>query len=50
MYSESRLVNSFRDLILRNSGGIVARLYDDLASYAGSVPMEDDITLFLLEF
>jgi phosphoserine phosphatase RsbU/P len=50
MYSESRLQNCFRDLIVRDSGGIVASLYDDLASYAGSVPMEDDITLFLLEF
>jgi serine phosphatase RsbU (regulator of sigma subunit) len=50
MYSESRLLNIFRDLIVRNSDGIVQHINDDLTAYAGNTPIEDDITLFLLEF
>ena len=50
MYSETRLLNRFGDLIVRNTEDIVRHLYDDLAAYAGGVAIEDDITLFLLEF
>jgi serine phosphatase RsbU (regulator of sigma subunit) len=50
MYSEPRLQNMFRDLIVRKSDTIVRHIYEDLTAFAGSAPIEDDITLFLLEF
>ena len=50
MYSESRLQNKFRDLIIRQNDSIVKNIREDLEAFAGSAPIEDDITLFLLEF
>jgi serine phosphatase RsbU (regulator of sigma subunit) len=50
MYTEARLRNVFRDLILRNDDAIVHRIYDDVKSFASRRAVEDDITLLLLEF
>ncbi len=50
MYSEGRLRNVFRDLILRNDGDIVNNIFKDMTSFASSKALEDDVTLLLLEF
>ncbi len=50
MYSENRLRSVFRELIVSGEKKILARLYDDVKDFADGVPLEDDITLFLLEF
>lgn len=50
MYSETRLRNRFRDLILNDDDSIVDRIYDDVKSFSSQNPIEDDITLLLLEF
>ena len=50
MYSEGRLRNIFRDLILRNDGTIVNTIYEDMKSFASRKAIEDDVTLLLLEF
>ncbi len=50
MYSEGRLRNVFRDLILRNDGDIVNNIFKDMTSFASGKALEDDVTLLLLEF
>ncbi len=50
MYTEGRLKNIFRDLILRDSGDIVNEIYEDMKSFASRKAVEDDVTLLLLEF
>ncbi|MBN2158904.1 MAG: SpoIIE family protein phosphatase [Spirochaetes bacterium] len=50
MYSEARLKNIFRELILGGRDGLVHSIYDDVKSHAGASPIEDDMTLLLLEF
>lgn len=50
MYSEARLKSTFRGLIEKNDGGIVDHIYDDVKSFSSKNPIEDDITLLLLEF
>ena len=50
MYSEARLKNRFRELIEKNDENIVDRIYDDLKAFSSKNPIDDDITLLLLEF
>lgn len=50
MYSEGRLITVFRDLIHSGRVDIVNAIYSDVKTYAGRKPIEDDITLLLLEF
>ncbi len=50
MYSEGRLRNIFRDLIIREDGDIVKGIYNDMKFFASRKPIEDDVTLLLLEF
>ena len=50
MYSEARLMKVFRDLILAGRNDIVNAIYGDVKAHAGRIPIEDDITLLLLEF
>ena len=50
MYTEARLRNIFRDLILRDDGDIVQGIYKDMKSFASKRAIDDDVTLLLLEF
>ncbi len=50
MYSENRLRSVFRELVLSEETDILNKLYDDVKGFAGDLPLEDDITLLLLEF
>ncbi|HNW26899.1 MAG TPA: SpoIIE family protein phosphatase [Spirochaetota bacterium] len=50
MYTEGRLRNIFRDLVLRGEGDIVNKIYEDMKSFASKRAIEDDVTLLLLEF
>ncbi len=50
MYSEGRLRNIFRDLIMNEDGDIVNSIYKDMKSFASRKAIEDDVTLLLLEF
>jgi len=50
MYSLKRLKNLFKDRIVSQSASIVQDLHEDMKVYAEDEEIEDDVTLFLLEF
>lgn len=50
MYSEARLAGVFRGLIEAGETDIVNMIFNDLLAFAGDRPIDDDITILLLEF
>lgn len=50
MYSHKRLKGLARSLIEKNEKDILKKIYDDVIKYADGAPVEDDITLLMLDF
>ncbi|MBP7585917.1 MAG: SpoIIE family protein phosphatase [Spirochaetes bacterium] len=50
MYSHKRLKELVRGLVQAGEKDILSKIYDDVIRYADGAPVEDDITLLMLEF
>lgn len=50
MYSHKRLKNLMRELIQKGEKDMLKKVYNDVIHYAQGAPIEDDITILMLEF
>ncbi len=50
MYGSDRLVSNLEKMIRAKEKEKLLKLYDSLSDYASGEEIEDDVTLYLLEF